>query len=78
MSSFTSKNSTATMSNDDAASTYSTVSTATTLKGTEIPKKKWFSRDPKSSEPKETRKSDEDRAKRALHHEAIASYLSMR
>lgn len=78
MPSFTSKNSTAPMSNDDAASTYSTVSTATTLKGTEIPKKKWFSLNPKASEPQDTHKSDEYRAKRALHHEAVASYLSMR
>ncbi|CEJ62191.1 hypothetical protein PMG11_10699 [Penicillium brasilianum] len=78
MSSFTSsKNSSKTMSSD-AASTHSTVSTATTLKGTDFPsKKKWFSLSSKS-EPQHVTKSDAFHAKQAIHNEAIASYFSMR
>jgi hypothetical protein len=60
----------------DTASTHSTVSTATTLKDIESPKKKWFSR-PKT-EPAYVNKSDEQYAKKAIHNEAIASYLSIR
>jgi hypothetical protein len=63
----------------DAASTHSTVSTATTLKGTDfLPnKKKWFSLGSKA-EPKHVNKSDAFYAKQALHNEAVASYFSMR
>ncbi|KAJ5105052.1 hypothetical protein NUU61_002399 [Penicillium alfredii] len=66
----------------DTASTHSTVSTATTLKGSESPsKKKWFSLSsdkPANTQPQYVKKSDEWIAKRAIHNEAIASYLSMR
>ena len=61
----------------DAASTHSTVSTATTLKGTDFPIKKWFSLTSKS-EPQYTNKSDAFYAKQAIHNEAVASYFSMR
>lgn len=74
MSGFTSK----TSNSSDTASTHSTVSTATTLKGTEFPTKKWFSRGSKSTSTPETNKPGDKNAKRALHHEAIATYLSMR
>ena len=69
------------MFNDDSASTHSSVSTATTLKGTELHnKKKWFSSNSKSktSEPKFVQNSDGRHAKQALHNEAIATYLSLR
>ena len=71
-----SKNSSKTMSSD-AASTRSTVSTATTLKGTDFPIKKWYSLSSKS-EPQYTNKSDAFYAKQAIHNEAVASYFSMR
>ncbi|KAJ5183130.1 hypothetical protein N7492_000746 [Penicillium capsulatum] len=75
MPSFTSKSKTVKLS-DDSASTHSTVSTATTLKGAESPKKKFFSRDSTSTPASNT--PGEKNAKRALHYEAVASYLSMR
>ncbi|KAF3396113.1 hypothetical protein F1880_007243 [Penicillium rolfsii] len=77
MSSFTSSKSSSKTMSSDAASTYSTVSTATTLKGTDfLNKKKWFSLSSKS-EPKHF-KSDAFYAKQAMHNEAVASYFSMR
>lgn len=63
----------------DTASTHSTVSTATTLKGTdsETPKqKKWFSLS--KADPQYLKKSDDYYAKQAAHNEAVASYFAMR
>jgi len=57
------------------ASTHSTVSTATTLEGSFKASKKWFS---KAFDPKYTTRSDAHYAEKATHHEAIASYLSLR
>ncbi|KAJ5918649.1 hypothetical protein N7466_010641 [Penicillium verhagenii] len=66
------KSSTKTIADD--ASIHSTVSTATTLKGTaDANKKKWFSL---SSKP--TKVSDKEAALKAVHNEAVASYFSMR
>jgi hypothetical protein len=60
----------------DTASTHSTVSTATTLKGADTPKqkKKFFSFS--KAEPESIKGSYQ--AKQAVHNEAIASYFSMR
>lgn len=59
----------------DAASTHSTVSTATTLKGADSPsKKKWFSK----SEPQYVSRTDKFYAQQAVHNEALASYFSLR
>ncbi|KAJ5461199.1 uncharacterized protein N7458_002751 [Penicillium daleae] len=78
MSSFTSSKSSSKTMSSDAASTHSTVSTATTLKGTDSPiKKKWYSLSSKS-EPQHVNKSDAFYAKQAIHNEAVASYFSMR
>ncbi|KAJ5495485.1 hypothetical protein N7539_000601 [Penicillium diatomitis] len=74
MSSFISKASSKSASSD-AASTHSSVSTATTLKGMDIHKKKWYSLSSSKTSPKHT---EEYYAKRALHNEAVASYFSMR
>ncbi|KAJ5672456.1 hypothetical protein N7507_001583 [Penicillium longicatenatum] len=76
------KSSTKTMA--DNASTHSTVSTATTLKGNAGGnKKKWYSLSSKSSkdlpsEPKYIKDSDREAARKAVHNEAVASYFSMR
>ena len=84
MSSFISKASTEIATNNadadaDAASMYSVISSTTTLKGSEYPRKrKWFYRGSKSSEPKYVRKSDKTYAELALHNEEIATYLSLR
>ncbi|KAJ5176553.1 uncharacterized protein N7482_002430 [Penicillium canariense] len=78
MPSFTSSKSSSKTMSSDAASTYSTASTATTLKGTESPNKKWFSLSSNKSEPKYVKKSDAVHAKQAIHNEALASYFSMR
>ncbi|KAF7592223.1 hypothetical protein BBP40_000494 [Aspergillus hancockii] len=72
-----SSRSTATVS-EDTASTYSFLSTTTTLKGkdNEVPKKKWFSLKSKIEGPKP--KTARDTKKEALHKEAIASYIALR
>ncbi|KAI2794175.1 hypothetical protein POX_a00765 [Penicillium oxalicum] len=56
------------------ASTHSSVSTATTLKGMDMHKKKWYSLSSKSH-PKH---ANDYYVKKALHNEAVASYFSMR
>ncbi|KAJ5100318.1 hypothetical protein N7456_006370 [Penicillium angulare] len=78
-----SSSSTKTMS--DAASTHSTVSTATTLKGSALDakKKKWYSLNSKSSETlnsetKFVKDSDKEASQKAIHNEALASYFSTR
>ncbi|KAE8364778.1 hypothetical protein BDV27DRAFT_127965 [Aspergillus caelatus] len=64
---------------DDAASTHSYLSTTTTLKGTdaEPTTKKWFSlkktEKTGTSTPKRTKSSE-----KALHYEAMATYLAYR
>lgn len=64
-------------SSTDAASTHSTVSTATTLKRADSPRRKWLSLGSKT-EPKYVHKSDQFYAQQAVHNEALASYFSMR
>ncbi|EPS34261.1 hypothetical protein PDE_09225 [Penicillium oxalicum 114-2] len=77
MSSFISKASSKSSSSasiSDVASTHSSVSTATTLKGMDMHKKKWYSLSSKSH-PKH---ANDYYVKKALHNEAVASYFSMR
>ncbi|OJJ41846.1 hypothetical protein ASPWEDRAFT_35458 [Aspergillus wentii DTO 134E9] len=72
---------------DDAASTYSVSSTATTLKGTEL-KKKWFSFGPKSNTNTDSKPNtkpisksesvEDESSKSAVHYEAMATYLALR
>lgn len=66
--------STKTATNDDAASTYSAASSATTLKGTEDPsdkKKKWYSM---NSKPETT----QEKAQKRSHNQAVVDYLALR
>lgn len=73
-SSRSSANSTKTATHDDAASTYSTVSSATTLEGSENSfdkKKKWFTLSSKGE-------SEQEIAQKALHAKAVADYMSLR
>ncbi|KAJ5240812.1 uncharacterized protein N7469_002403 [Penicillium citrinum] len=62
----------------DTSSTHSTVSTATTLKPTDSKKSKWFSLSKPTDHHHNPRSSDSAAAKKAIHNEAIASYLSLR
>ncbi|GES64063.1 hypothetical protein ASPWEDRAFT_35458 [Aspergillus terreus] len=60
----------------DAKSTYSVSSTATTLKGTEAPSKKWSLLAKK--EPNTTKSTSPKTEAAARHNEAIATYLAFR
>ncbi|KAJ5094504.1 hypothetical protein N7456_010365 [Penicillium angulare] len=61
----------------DVGSTYSTFSAATTIKGSIMPAKTKSSSLKPKSEPKGT-SSDKYLERKAVHHEALASYFSMR
>ncbi|KAJ6001876.1 hypothetical protein N7499_002256 [Penicillium canescens] len=72
-----SKSSTKTMSS--AASTTSTISTASTLKGADAAsKKKWSSLLPSKTTTEYKPKPDPYQAQKAIHHEAVATYLALR
>lgn len=70
----------------DASSTYSTVSSATTLKGDAPKSPKWysaFSKTPKTSSSKTSdseaiKRKEHENKKKQLHHEAVATYLALR
>ncbi|KAJ5322542.1 hypothetical protein N7452_010831 [Penicillium brevicompactum] len=75
----------------DASSTYSTVSSATTLKGDAPKSPKWysaFSKTPKTSSSKTSssktsdseaiKRKENENKKKQLHHEAVATYLALR
>ncbi|KAJ5354115.1 hypothetical protein N7541_006679 [Penicillium brevicompactum] len=70
----------------DASSTYSTVSSATTLKGDAPKSPKWysaFSKTPKISSSKTSdseaiKRKENENKKKQLHHEAVATYLALR
>lgn len=76
------KSSTSTMA--DNASTHSSVSAATTLKGSVdlTKKKKWYSLSSKSTETlspeKQAIQNQKEAARKAVHNEAMASYFSTR
>lgn len=76
------KSSTSTMA--DNASTHSSVSAATTLKGSVdlTKKKKWYSLSSKSTETlspeKQAIQNQQEAARKALHNEVLASYFSTR
>lgn len=76
MAGFTFKRSTKTTS-ADAASTHSTISTATTIKASDLLPKTQASSGSKT-QPKYVNESDRVYANQAVHNEAIASYFSMR
>lgn len=73
----------------DASSTYSTVSSATTLKGDAPKSPKWysaFSKTPKTSSSSSSKTSNSEAIKRKnnenkkkqIHYEAVSTYLALR
>ena len=76
---FTSSSMSSTKTMSSAASTTSTISTASTLKGADAAsKKKWFSLLPSKTTTEYKPKSDAYQAQKAIHHEAVATYLALR
>ncbi|KAJ5794576.1 hypothetical protein N7457_001175 [Penicillium paradoxum] len=69
-----SSNSTSSKANSSAASTHSTISTATTISGVDVlaKKHKWYSLSSKSLD------NTADVQRKALHNEALANYFSTR